>query len=126
MTIHKMLSAATLTLAALGCSGHALAHGPALAKHGGTVQATSDLVFELVGTPDGAVIYIDDHGRPMAPMGMSGKLTVLNGDAKSEAPLVAVGEKLEAKGVKLASGAKVVAALTTLNQRVITVRFTVK
>jgi hypothetical protein len=49
----------------------------------------------------------------MAPTGLKGKLTVLNGAEKSEADLVVAGDKLEAKGVKLAKGAKVVAALVT-------------
>ncbi len=62
----------------------------------------------------------------MAPTGLKGKLTVLNGDQKSEAELVAASDKLEAKGIKLTPGAKVVAALTTTSAKVITVRFTVK
>ena len=95
-------------------------------KHGGVVATASDLGFELVGTPAGAAIYVDDHGKPMAPTGMSGKLTVLKGSDKSEAPLAVVGDKLEAQGVKLAPGSKVVAALTTPAKKAITVRFTVK
>lgn len=59
----------------------------------------------------------------MAPAGLGGKLTVLNGSEKSEAELVAAGDKLEAKGVKLA---KVVVALTTAGKKATTVRFTVK
>ena len=51
---------------------------------------------------------------------------MLNGAEKSEAVLVVAGDKLEAQGVKLASGAKVVAALTTSAQKAITVRFIVK
>jgi len=39
---------------------------------------------------------------------------------------VVAGDRLEAKGVKLAKGAKAVAALTTANKKAITVRFTVK
>ncbi len=121
----KWMTAAVLSLAALGFNA-ALAHGGAKPKHGGVVQAASDLSFELVGTADGAAIYIEDHGKPMAPTGLKGKLTVLNGADKSEADLVAAGDKLEAKGVKLANGAKVVAALVTSNAKAITVRFTVK
>jgi hypothetical protein len=120
----KLLAAAVLGLSVL--SFNALAHGAAKPKHGGVVATASDLGFELVGTPTGAVIYIDDHGKAMAPTGMSGKLTVLNGAEKSEADLVVAGDKLEAKGVKLAPGAKVVAALTTPAKKAITVRFTVK
>jgi hypothetical protein len=104
----------------------AMAHGGAKAKHGGVVAVASDLGFELVSTPTGAAIYVEDHGKPLAPTGMTGKLTVLNGSEKSEAELAVAGDKLEAKGVKLAAGAKVVAALTTPAKKAITVRFTVK
>ena len=119
-----------LTVVVLGLSvlsfNAAFAHGGAKARHGGVVSTASDLGFELVGTPTGAAIYIEDHGKPMAPAGMSGKLTVLNGAEKSEADLAVAGDKLEAKGVKLAPGAKVVAALRTPAKKAITVRFTVK
>jgi hypothetical protein len=118
------------TVVALGLSfvtfNAAFAHGEAKARHGGVVAKASDLSFELVGTPAGAAIYIEDHGKPMAPTGMTGKLTVLNSAEKSEAELAVAGDKLEAKGVKLAPGAKVVAALTTPAKKALTVRFTVK
>ncbi len=119
-----------LTLAVLGWSALsfnvAVAHGDGVARHGGVVATASDLSFELVSSADGAVIYVEDHGKPMAPTGLKGKLTVLNGAEKSEADLVVAGDKLEAKGVKLAKGAKVVAALVTPGAKAITVRFTVK
>ena len=121
----QLLAAVVLGLLALSFNA-AMAHGGAQAKHGGVVATASDLGFELEGTPTGAAIYVEDHGKPMAPTGMAGKLTVLNGSEKSEADLAAAGDKLEAKGVKLAAGAKAVAALTTADKKVITVRFTVK
>jgi hypothetical protein len=117
------LAAAVLAWGAAG----AQAHGPAPAKHGGVVQSASDLGFELVGQPDGAVLYIEDHGKPFATKGASGKLTVLNGADKSETDLVAGPDNtLQAKGAKLASGAKAVAAVTLPNGKVVTVRFTAK
>jgi len=79
-----------------------------------------------VSSPDGAVIYVEDHGKPTAPTGLKGKLTVLNDAEKSEADLVVAGDKLEAKGLKLAKDAKVVAALVTPAAKAITVRFMVK
>jgi hypothetical protein len=121
----RLLTAAALGLAVLGFNA-AHAHGGAAPKHGGVVQTASDLSFELVGTPDGAVVYVEDHGKPFPPTGMSGKLTVLNGKEKSEAPLAAAGDRLEAKGIKLTKGARAVAALTTADKKAITVRFTVK
>jgi len=120
----KPLAAFVVSLSLL--SFNAMAHGGAKPRHGGVVATASDLGFELVGTPTGAVIYVDDHGKPMAPTGMSGKLTILNGAEKSEAELVVAGDRLEAKGVKVAAGAKVVAAITTSARKAITVRFTVK
>ena len=118
------------TVVVLGLSASAfntaVAHGGAKAKHGGVVAVASDLGFELVSTASGAAIYVEDHGKPTVPTGMTGKLTVLNGAEKSEAELAVAGDKLEAKGVKLAAGAKVVAALTTPSKKAITVRFTVK
>jgi hypothetical protein len=118
-------AAVALGLSALSFNA-AMAHGENKPRHGGVVSTASDLHFELVGTSTGAVLYIDDHGKPMAPTGMSGKLTVLNGAEKSEVELVVVGDKLEAKGLKLVKGAKVVAVLTTPAKKAITVRFTVK
>ena len=116
-------------LAAASLTGHpgARAHGAGEPKHGGVVQSASDLAFELVARPDGATIYMDDHDKPFATEGASGKLTVLSGGRKSEAELTAAGDnRLEAKGVKLASGSKVVAAVTLPGQKVVTVRFIVR
>ena len=104
----------------------ALAHGGAEPRHGGVVATASDLGFEWVSTPAGVAIYTEDHGKAVVPTGMAGRLTVLNGSERSQADLAVVGDRLEAEGVKLAPGARVVAALTTPAKRAITVRFTVK
>ena len=121
----KLLAAVVLGLSTLVFNA-AQAHGEYKPKHGGVVSAASDLHFELVATSTGAALYIDDHGKPVSPTGMTGKLTVLKGTEKSEAELVVAGDKLEARGLKLVKGAKVVAALTTPAKKAITVRFTVK
>ncbi|MGV3627989.1 MAG: hypothetical protein ACO1PN_09925 [Betaproteobacteria bacterium] len=123
--IKTILTAVTLGLAVAG-TNVAMAHGGAKPKHGGIVQASSDLSFELVANSDGAIIYVEDHGKPVNPAGMSGKLTVLKGTEKSEADLVPVGDRLLARGITLQSGAKVVAALTTAGKKAITVRFAIK
>lgn len=125
MKTMRLMGGVVLGLLALSFNA-AMAHGGAEPKHGGVVAMASDLGFELVGTPDGAALYVEDHGKPMALTGLKGKLTVLDGATKSEAELVVVGDKLEARGLKLAKGAKVVAALVTPAAKAITVRFTVK
>lgn len=121
----SLIMVVAIALSALDLTA-AHAHGGGAPKHGGVVQTASDLSFELVSQPGGAAIYVEDHGKPMAPTGIKGKLTVLNGTEKSEADLVVAGDKLEAKGLKLAKGAKVVAALVTPSAKAITVRFTVR
>jgi hypothetical protein len=104
----------------------ATAHDDPKARHGGIVQVVNDVSYELVVRDAGVEIYLTDHGKPMSAAGMTGKLTVMVGAQKSDTDLVAAGDKLEAKGVKLAKGAKVVAALTLPGKKAVTVRFAVK
>lgn len=102
------------------------AHGDAEPKHGGVVQIASDLAFELVAQPEGAFLYIEDHGKAVPAAGLGGKLIVLNGASKAEAELKPAGDKLEAKGVKVSSGSKVIGAVNTADHKTVTVRFSVK
>ncbi|MCL5739736.1 MAG: hypothetical protein M1430_02475 [Betaproteobacteria bacterium] len=131
MTAKTNLSKLAAVLAMFAASAlsapAAMAHGAAGPLHGGVVQTASDLSFELVATAEGAAIYIQDHGKDADASRFDGKLTVLNGAEKSEAPLKPAGaNKLEAKGVNLSKGAKAVAVLTTNSKKSITVRFTIK
>lgn len=123
--MRKILTASILGFALFSVNV-AFAHGGGNPRHGGVVQNASDLSFELVATADGATIYVEDHGKPMATAGMSGKLMVLAGTNKTEVAMAPVGDKFEAKGVKLAKGVKVVASLMTSAKKPIVVRFTVK
>lgn len=105
----------------------AQAHGEAKPLYGGIVQVVSDMQYELVPQPDGALLYVVDHGEPADATRMSGKLTVLNGTRKSEADLKpAGGNKLQARDITLGSGARVVASLRTPQGKTVTVRFAVK
>jgi len=121
----KIFIAAVIGLSAVGFN--AAAHGPAKAEHGGVVQTANDLSFELVKQAKGASIYVVDHDDPADVSKMTGKLTVLTGTEKSEAELKPVAaDRLEAIGVKLVSGSKVVATLSTPGSKTMTVRFTVR
>lgn len=123
--IKQLLAVVAFSICAV-TSNASLAHGEK-AKHGGVLQVASDLAFELVPKGDVATIYVEDHGKPFATAGMTGKLTVLNGTEKSEAELKPAGDnRLEARGVKLAKGAKAVASVTTAKNKTIGVRFVVK
>jgi hypothetical protein len=125
MMMKHLLLALALGASMAAATG-VLAHGEK-PKHGGVLQVASDLSFELVTKGDVATIHVEDHGKPFATAGMSGKLTVLNGTEKSEAQLKPAGDnRLEARGVKLGKGAKAVASVTTPKNKTVTVRFAVK
>jgi hypothetical protein len=121
----KALIALTVGVLALGTNA-AFGHG-AKPQHGGVVASANDLSYELVAEGTAATIYVVDHDKPADTSGMSGKLTVLNGSDKSEVELKpAGGNKLEAKPVKLAKGAKAVASIAGVGGKVTTVRFSLK
>jgi hypothetical protein len=122
----KSITLAAIAIAA-AASGNVLAHGDT-PKHGGIVQAASDLSFELVKRDGKATIYVEDHGKPVSTAGATGKLTVLNGAEKSEVPLEPAGENtLATKGeVKLGKGVKAIAALTFADKNAVNVRFSMK
>ena len=102
------------------------AHGDAKPKHGGIVQTANDMSFELVARADGVAIYIEDHEKAVSVAGAGGKITVLSGADKAEAELKPASDKLEATGIKLAPGSKVVASVVTADKKTISVPFSVK
>ena len=124
----KHLLPITALLLALSLPTAAMAHAEhGQPQFGGVVAEAGEAQFEVVGKDGRLVVHVTNHGSPLDTTGASGKLTVLNGADKSEADLKpAGGNKLGAKGVKLGSGAKVVAALQTAGKKTVTVRFTVK
>lgn len=126
LSIRRLLALHAVA-AALVLPGQVLAHGAPDPQHGGVVTVANDMGYELVATADGAAIYVTDHDEDYDVKNMAGKLTVLNGTQRSEAALVpAGGNKLEAKGVKLAKGARAVATFEGSSRKTTTVRFTVR
>jgi hypothetical protein len=96
-------------------------------KHGGIVVETKAADLELVAKPDVMQIYASDHGKPMALKSGSGKITVFNGNEKTEAPLTLVGERLEAKGAfKVSAGTRVLAEVSLNGKPAVAARFTIK
>ena len=126
MKLKHLISVVSLAFSCL-CVNTALAHGVAKPLHGGIVQKVNDIGFELVAQPDGATLYLMDHDKPMASKGISGKLTVLQGSNKIEADIKEAGDNtLRVMGVKLGKGDKLVAALSNVGGKSMTVRFTIK
>jgi hypothetical protein len=116
-----------LGLVLLLASGVVLGHGNTKPLHGGIMQMVGEISFELVTKPDGAELYVVDDGEDVDSAQMTAKLTIDAGGAKSEVPLQAAGgNKFEAKGAKIPSGAKVVVSLIAADQSKTTARFTTK
>jgi hypothetical protein len=125
ITRHPLIAIALALAAVAGAPAHA--HGGAQARHGGTVQQVQDLDFELVSQADGAILYLRDHDQPLASAGVRGRLTVLKGSYRAEADLQPAGDnRLHAAGVKLEPGARVVASLSGVRGKTLTVRFVLK
>lgn len=121
----KILALITMAIALIA-TGNVFAHG-AKANHGGIAQSANDLNFELVAKDGKATIYVEDHDEALSTAGATGKLTILNGTEKIEVPLEAAGNnQLVSKGeVKLAKGAKVVAAIIFADKSTVNVRFSI-
>ena len=115
-----LLAASAFCLSAMAAEDHK-------PKHGGVVVETKAGDFELVAKPDVMVIHVSDHGKAMKLTSGTGKVTVFNGNDKTEAPLTLVGDKLEAKGsFKVAPGAKVLAEVALNGKPAVAARFTLK
>lgn len=96
-------------------------------KHGGIVVDTKAGDLELVAKPNQMIIHVSDHGKPMKLSSATGKVTVFNGNDKTEAPLALAGDKLEAKGsFKVGAGTKVLADVAVNGKPAVAARFTLK
>jgi hypothetical protein len=116
----SLLAATAVAMPALAADDHA-------PKHGGIVVETKAGDMEMVAKPDIIVIYVSDHGKPMKVTSATGKVTVFNGNEKTEAPVTLVGERLEAKGTfKVAAGTKVLADVAINGKPAVAARFTMK
>lgn len=117
---------ATLLFAAV-VAAPALAAEDHKPKHGGVVVETKAGDMELVAKADSIVIHISDHGKAMKLTSATGKVTVFNGNDKTEAPLALAGDKLEAKGsFKVGAGTKVLADVALNGKPAVAARFTLK
>ena len=118
-----LLAASALSLPVLSVLA-AEDHAP---KFGGVVVETKAGDFELVAKPELIVIHVSDHGKPMKLTSATGKVTVFNGNDKTEAPISLAGDKLEAKGsFKVGAGAKALAEVSLNGKPAVAARFTLK
>lgn len=117
----------TLLLAAVAATSPVFAADDHAPKHGGVVVETKAGDMELVAKPELIVIHVSDHGKPMKLTSATGKVTVFNGNDKTEAPLTLAGDKLEAKGsFKVGAGTKILADVALNGKPAVSTRFTLK
>ena len=96
-------------------------------RFGGVVVQSKVGDLEIVAMPESIHIHISDHGKAVKLDGGKAKVTLLNGAEKSEADLVLVGDKLEAKGAyKVGKGTKGIAIVTLAGKSPVTARFSIK
>jgi hypothetical protein len=118
------LAAWAIAMAALNGAAMAVSddHTP---QHGGVVVETKDMDFELVAKQGLITLYLREHGKVIDAKGATGKVTVLNGAQKTEAPLAHVsGNKIEARGAfEATNGTKIVATVQLSGKKPVNVRF---
>jgi hypothetical protein len=122
-----LLTATALMSAAVAFAADDHSHGPK-PQHGGVVTEASDIEFELVARADTITVYVRDHGKALATLGATGKLTLLTGAEKADGTLTPAGDnRLEAKGsFKVGPGSKLVATVNLKDRKPINVRFALK
>jgi hypothetical protein len=100
--------------AAMLLSSPALSHGSTKPRHGGQVEMSGETLVEMVRNAGGVSLFVRYDDDPVPAAGMTGKITVTEGTTKSSAPLVpGPGNRLDAAGLKIPVGAKVVVMLVT-------------
>jgi hypothetical protein len=106
--------AMALTLLALALvPGAVSAHGSHAPRHGGIIKTTAETSIELVVGPEGAEVYLTEEDEPVPSAGLSGKILVLAGGARTDTPLVPAGaNRFAAKGLKIGKGSRVLVQLT--------------
>ena len=123
----KLISTSSLVLALSLFSTTAFSHAEhGQAQYGGTVAEAGMAQFELVSKGGQLIVYVSNHGQPVASAGATGKLTILEGVKKLELNLKPAGDnRLEAKG-SAASGAKVLISVQLPNSSPLQARAVMK
>lgn len=123
-TLRSALLALLMAVCSISANAGKGDHKP---RFGGVVVESKVGDLEIVAKPESIHIHISDHGKAVKLDGAKAKVTLLNGAEKSEADLVLVGDKLEAKGAyKVAKGTKGVAIVTLVGKSPVTARFDIK
>ena len=123
----KFYSTASLVVALSLFSPTLFAHAEhGQAQYGGVVAEAGEAQFELVAKDGKFIVFLSNHGQPLASKGASGKLTILDGAKKTELELKAAGEnRLEVAG-SAASGAKALISVQLVDKKPLQARAILK
>ncbi|WP_066552064.1 hypothetical protein [Croceicoccus bisphenolivorans] len=101
-----------------GLTAPAFAHGSMKPSHGGVVQESGEVLFELVKGAKGVDVYITEEDEPLAASKYDAKLIVTTpaGQKTTTVMKAAAGNRFTAAGLKPASGSKVVVSLVAKGQ----------
>lgn len=123
----KLIIGAIIAVILTTVSGENIyAHGSKDPKHGGIVQISHELIFELVRGESEATLYIRDHDEPVDAQSYSGTVTVLSKGKKDNIDLMYVeGNKLSA-AVAIPDGSKVLIKVKPGDHHSVTVRFSIE
>lgn len=92
------------------------AHSSAVPQHGGIVELTGEMAFELVIKDKRVELYVVDDGKPADTSKMVAKLKVRTADGTTDIELKPDGDnRFAADGVEVPTGAKVLAIVTLAN-----------
>jgi hypothetical protein len=125
--MNKLISTASLVIAMSFISPLAYSHAEhGQPQYGGIVAEAGEAQFELVAKEGKFIVYLSNHGQPLASQGASGKLTLLDGAKKTELELKAAGDnRLEAVG-SAASGAKALISVQWADKKPLQARAVLK
>ena len=123
----KIISTVGLVLAMSFISPLAFSHAEhGQPQYGGVVAEAGEAQFELVAKDGKFIVYLSNHGQPLASKGASGKLTLLDGAKKTELELKPAGDnRLEAAG-SAASGAKALISVQLVDKKPLQARAVLK
>ena len=114
--MRKLLPALFIALGCCAWSPVAPAHGVPQPRHGGIVDIGGEISFELVRTARQVVVYVEDHGKPVAMAGASGEILAGSESGKRLALLKPLGpNSLVGPPVPLKAGSRIFVRVTLAN-----------
>ncbi|WP_127346962.1 hypothetical protein [Pseudidiomarina mangrovi] len=112
-----------LLAALLMVSAPSIAHSDAKALHGGQVQVSHDMEFELVHSAELLTLYVRDHGKPLPSADLKARITVLSGGKKHESTMTSDGADALVATIAVTDKAVVIVQLEEDGHHPVTVRF---